>query len=211
MINRKILEYSESHTTKEPELLRKLYRETNLKVIMPRMLSGHSQGVLLKTFSWMIRPKYILEIGTFTGYSAICLANGLADNGKLITIEKNPEVEDIAKRYFADSGHSEKIDFRIGDAKKIIPDLTHVFDLIFIDADKENYLNYYDLTIEKLRKGGVIIADNTLWETKVLQSPNPNDKETIGIQKFNDFVQADKRVENILLPIRDGLTIIRKL
>ncbi|MBI9037026.1 MAG: class I SAM-dependent methyltransferase [Bacteroidales bacterium] len=211
MINKKILEYSESHTTKEPELLKKLYRETNLKVIMPRMLSGHSQGVLLKLFSWMIRPKYILEIGTYTGYSAICLAEGLTDEGELITIEKNPEVEDIARRYFSESGQSEKIDFRIGNAKKIIPDLNLIFDIVFIDADKENYLNYYNLTIDKLRKGGIIIADNTLWEAKVLQTPNQNDKETIGIQKFNDFVQADKRVENILLPIRDGLTIIRKL
>ncbi len=211
MINRKILEYSESHTTNESDLLRKLYRETNLKVIMPRMLSGHSQGVLLKMLSSMIKPKYVLEIGTYTGYSAICLAEGLAKDGKLITIEKNPEVEAIAKRYFSKSGQSEKIDFRIGDAMEIIPDLKPDFDLIFIDADKENYLNYYNLTFDKLRKGGIIIADNALWEAKVLQSPKPNDKETLGIQKFNDFVQADKRVENILLPFRDGLMIIRKL
>jgi len=211
MINLKILEYSESHTTEETDLLRKLYRETNLKVIMPRMLSGHSQGVLLKILSCMIKPKYILEIGTYTGYSAICLAEGLTEGGKLITIEKNPEVESIAKRYFSESGQSEKIDFRIGDAMEIIPNLKQTFDLIFLDADKENYLNYYNLIFDKLRKGGIIIADNALWEEKVLQTPKPNDKETIGIQKFNDFVQADKRVENILLPIRDGLMIVRKI
>lgn len=211
MINQKILEYSESHTTEETDLLRKLYRETNLKVIMPRMLSGHLQGVLLKMLSFMIKPKYILEIGTYTGYSAICLAEGLAEGGKLITIEKNPEVEAIAKRYFSESGQSEKIDFCIGDAMEIIPNLKLTFDLIFIDADKENYLNYYDLAFDKLRKGGIIIADNALWEAKVLQIPKLNDIETIGIQKFNNFVQADKRVENILLPIRDGLMIIRKI
>ena len=211
MINWKIVEYSESHTTEETDLLRKLYRETNLKVIMPRMLSGHSQGVLLKMLSCMIKPKYILEIGTYTGYSAICLAEGLAEGGKLITIEKNPEVENIAKRYFSESGHSEKIDFRIGNAMEIIPNLKPTFDLIFLDADKENYLNYYNLTFDKLRKGGIIIADNALWEAKVLQTPKLNDKETIGIQTFNNFVQTDKRVENILLPIRDGVMIVRKI
>lgn len=205
-----IREYSEKHTTDEPVLLKKLNRETHAHVLKPRMLSGNLQGRTLALWSQMMRPKLILEIGTFTGYSALCLAEGLSDNGKIITIEVNEELESFTRKYFQDSEFSQKIDFRIGDAAQIIPAITEPIDLVFIDADKKNYAKYYDLVFDKVRKNGIIIADNVLWSGKVVQA-DKIDKETKSLLDFNNMVQNDPRVENILLPLRDGLMIARKL
>ncbi|NTW32063.1 MAG: O-methyltransferase [Bacteroidetes bacterium] len=206
-----ILTYAEAHSTGETEVLKKLNRETFLKILFPRMLSGHLQGAFLKMISNMLCPEKILEIGTYTGYSAICLSEGLTKTGKLHTIEINPELEDMISKYFIKTGFSEKINLHIGNAINIIPLIDGPFDLVFIDADKENYLNYYQLVFEKVRKGGFIVADNVLWNGKVLKNPLPSDTETKSIIEFNEFVQNDTRVENFLLPFRDGLMIIRKL
>jgi len=189
-------------------LLRKINRETHAHVLKSRMLSGQVQGRFLSLISKMIKPKTILEIGTYTGYSAICLAEGLLPDGKLITIDINEELESRVRSYFKGSEYYKQIDFRIGDARKIIPILTETFDLVFIDADKENYSAYFDLVIDKLPSGGVILADNVLWSGKVVQ-PNP-DKDTKAILDFNLKVQNDHRVENLLLPLRDGVMMIRK-
>jgi len=203
--------YVESHTSEEPPLLKRLDRETNLKALYPRMISGHLQGRILSMFSKMIKPQRILEVGTFTGYSAICLVEGLQQGGELITVDKNQEIKEIASNYFEESGTTDRINLIIGDAKKIIPRLDGVFDLVYLDADKENYAHYYDLLIEKVVNGGYILADNVLWYGKVLQeSPQKSDRETRGIKEFNQKVQLDERVENILLPIRDGLMLLRK-
>jgi predicted O-methyltransferase YrrM len=174
-------------------------------------MSGHLQGKFLEMISWMIRPERVLEIGTYTGYSAICLASGLSENGLIHTIEVNQELEDFIKRYIKKAGLTGKINIHIGNALEIIPRLDETFDLVFIDADKENYLNYYNLVFEKVRKGGFILADNALWNGKVVESNKKPDKETEGIIEFNDFVRNDKRVENVLLPLRDGVMIVRKL
>jgi caffeoyl-CoA O-methyltransferase len=190
--------------------LQKLYRETNLKLLHPRMLSGHIQGKLLQFISQMIRPVNILEIGTYTGYSAICLAEGLIENGTIHTIEINEEIEDFARKYFDEASTTNKTKFYIGDALEIIPTIDETFDLVFIDADKENYCKYYKLVFDKVRKGGYILADNVLWSGKVLEEPQPNDKDAKGIIAFNDLVLQDEKVDNLLLPIRDGLMIIRK-
>ncbi|MDQ3073103.1 MAG: O-methyltransferase [Bacteroidota bacterium] len=203
-----ISEYIESHTRRPSELLSALDRETHLKISLPQMLSGHLQGQALRLFSFMIQPKYVLEIGTYTGYSALCMAEGVQDSGKLVTIDINEELEDMVRGYFAKSEQGQKIDFRIGNALDIIPALTYTFDLVFIDADKANYSSYYDLVWEKLRPGGFIIADNVLWSGKVTQ-PKP-DKDTQALMAFNEKVHADERAENVLLPIRDGLMVIRK-
>jgi len=211
MISKKLENYTLLHTSEEDPLLKELYRETNLKVLYPRMLSGHLQGKLLVLFSYMINPTFILEIGTYTGYSAICLAKGLKPGGKLITIEINPELVDFAQNYFDRSGLSSSIEQKTGKALDIIPHLTEEWDLVFIDADKENYLNYYKMVIDQVRTGGFIIADNVLWDGKVLDSRVKPDKETRGITEFNDFIQRDSRVENVLLPVRDGLMILRKI
>ncbi len=205
-----IVEYSEKHTSEESVLLKKLNRETHANVLKPRMLSGNLQGRTLALWSHMIKPKLILEIGTFTGYSALCLAEGLSENGKIITIEVNEELEAFTGKFFQDSEFSDKIDFRIGDAAQIIPTITEPIDMVFIDADKKNYAKYYNLVFDKVRKNGIIIADNVLWSGKVVQS-NKIDKETKSLLDFNDMVQNDPRVENILLPLRDGLMIARKL
>jgi len=205
-----IYNYAEVFSTGESPLLQKLNRETHLKILYPRMLSGKLQGNLLKMLSCMLRPSSILEIGTYTGYSAICLAEGLTDRGMLQTIEVNPELEDMICRYFKEAGITTKTTLHIGNAMDIVPTFSTTFDLVFIDANKENYLNYYNMVFDKVRKGGIIIADNVLWGGKVLKE-NANDKETKGIKEFNEFVQQDKRVENMLLPLRDGLMIIRKL
>ena len=175
------------------------------------MLSGHTQGRLLPMISKMIKPGTILEIGTFTGYSAICFAEGLTENGMLHCIEINPEYEEIIQRYIDNSGFHNKIKIHIGDALKIIPEFKEIFDLVFIDAGKEQYLRYYKLIFDKVKSGGFILADNALWDGKVLQEEKNIDKETRGIKEFNDFVQQDARVENFLLPFRDGLMIIRKI
>lgn len=201
--------YAEQHSSEEAELLSKINRETNLEVLLPRMISGHLQGRLLTMLSKMIHPTYIVEIGTYTGYSALCLAEGLQEGGKLITIECNAELEDRVLGYFNDSKYAKRLDLRIGDASAIVPALENGIDLVFIDADKVNYLNYYNLVIDKLNTGGYIIADNVLWSGKVLEIET-EDSETIALKKFNAFVQQDTRVENVLLPFRDGLMIICK-
>ncbi len=207
----KLENYITDHTSAEQEVLRELNRETHVKVLFPRMMSGHLQGKFLQMVSWMIRPGRVLEIGTYTGYSAICLAGGLKEQGVVHTIEINPELEDIILKYVVKAGLSDKIQLHIGDAIDIIPDLDETFDLVFIDADKENYLNYYHLVFDKVREGGFILADNALWDGKVVEEKKRYDKETEGIIKFNDFVQNDDRVENVLLPVRDGIMIVRKI
>ncbi|HNW98566.1 MAG TPA: O-methyltransferase [Bacteroidales bacterium] len=204
-----ILQYAEEHTSEEPALLKELNRETHVKMIYPRMLSGHLQGRLLSIISKMLQPENILEIGTYTGYSAICLAEGLQKNGVLHCIEINPEFEEIIRKYIDKSGFSEKIKLHIGDALELLPKMNETFDLVFIDADKEQYLDYYKLVFDKVKPGGIIVADNVLWDGKVMEEKS-SDKETRGIKEFNDFIQNDERVENILLPLRDGLMMIRK-
>ncbi|HEV7382026.1 MAG TPA: O-methyltransferase [Dyadobacter sp.] len=207
-----IEEYSEQHTEKESDLLQKLNRETHAKVLNPRMLSGHVQGRLLSMISRMIRPDHILEVGTYTGYSALCLCEGLTSQGSLVTIDINEELETMTRSFFNDSPFSDKIDYRIGNAVDIIPTLAGSFDIAFIDADKKNYINYFHLCLEKVRKGGFIIADNVLWSGKVAQTElKKSDKDTQLLIEFNRMVQEDERVSNLLLPIRDGLMILQKL
>lgn len=203
--------YTCNHTKAESELLQKINRETNANVMMPRMLSGHLQGRVLSMLSNMIKPKNILEIGTYTGYSALCLAEGLSENGRLHTIDINEELENRVRDYFNQSKYAKQIDYYIGNALEIIPKLNVNFDLVFIDADKENYANYYNLVFDKINSGGYIIADNVLWSGKVLLDKNKMDKDTKAIDEFNKIVQKDSRVENVLLPIRDGLMVVRKL
>lgn len=203
-------EYASNHSSNESEILKQLSRETHLKIMNARMLSGHLQGKLFELISFMIKPDRVLEIGTYTGYSAIALAQGLSENGMLHTIEINEELEFIARKFFNKSGLEDKINLHIGNALKIIPTLNETFDIVFIDADKENYINYYNLIFDKVRKGGFIIADNVLWSGKVLTEAQENDIDTINLQKFNKLITEDKRVENILLPLRDGLMIIMK-
>jgi len=202
--------YAEAHTKKESELLYQLHRETWQKVVNPRMLSGHIQGRVLSMFSKMIRPKRILEIGTYTGYSALCLAEGLTDDGELITIDINDELIPIQKKYFAASSLGNKIKSHSGDAEQILPQLDCNFDLVFLDADKSKYLIYYEYLMTHLPSGAVILIDNVLWSGKVLKPAELDDTETRVLQKLNDLVTQDERVENVLLTIRDGLMIARK-
>ncbi|MBK7389339.1 MAG: O-methyltransferase [Bacteroidia bacterium] len=209
-LDERLTEYVEQHTKDESEILAKLNRETQAKVIMPRMLSGHLQGRVLSMLSHMIKPQRILEIGTYTGYSALCLAEGLPENGKLITIDINEELHDMVMRYVKESGYENKIEVLSGDATKIIPLLEEQIDLVFIDADKENYALYYDLTFDKLSNGGYIVADNVLWSGNILKPEDEMDSETLALHHFNKKIQEDHRVENVLFPIRDGLMIIRK-
>ena len=204
-----LLKYINAHTSGEPALLKKINRDTHAEVLMPRMLSGHVQGRFLSMISHLIKPKNILEIGTYTGYSAICMAEGLQPDGKLVTIDINEELESRVRSYFNEAGLNQKIDYWVGDASKIIPTLDMVFDLGFIDADKENYSNYYDLIFDKVRAGGLILADNVLWSGKVA-APKP-DKDTRALMEFNDKIMNDQRVENLLLPLRDGVMMIRKI
>jgi len=208
MISKDLEAYASAHSSKEPKLLTQLWRETHLKVLSPGMLSGHIQGRFLSMVSHMVHPDKILEIGTFTGYSAICLAEGLTEKGILHTIEVNHELVDIIERYFKESGYNEKLKLHIGDAKQVISTLEGPFDLVFIDADKENYVNYYNLIFDNVRTGGIIIADNTLWHGNVLT--NDQGKETVGIVAFNEMIKKDHRVEKVMLTLRDGLMIIRK-
>ena len=208
---KEIDDYSIAHTTSETEVLNDLNRQTNIQILQPRMLSGHLQGRVLSMLSHMIQPTNILEIGTYTGYSAICLAEGLKENGKVVTIDRNAELEDFALSYFEKANVSNKIDFRIGNAIDIIPTLKETFDLVFIDADKTNYSNYFDLVIDQVAKGAYIIADNVLWSGKVVQEVEERDMETKAILEYNEKIHNDPRVENILFPIRDGLMIARKL
>ncbi|HYF67159.1 MAG TPA: class I SAM-dependent methyltransferase [Ohtaekwangia sp.] len=201
--------YAEEHTSAESNLLQQINRDTHAQVLRPRMLSGHLQGRWLAMVSQMVRPLHVLEIGTYTGYSALCLAEGLLPEGRLITLDINEELEDKVRGYFNASDHAEQIDYRIGDARKIIPQLAETFDLVFIDADKESYGLYYDLVIEKLRPGGFILVDNVLWSGKVVEGKN--DKDTRNMIEFNRKIQDDHRIENVLLPIRDGIMMIRKV
>lgn len=207
---KEIEKYILDHIDQEDPVLNELDRETHLKVIGARMLSGHHQGVLLTMLSKMIRPKNILELGTFTGYSAICLARGLKPGGKLVTIEIDDELEALAKKYFKKAGLDDRIEQRIGSALEIIPTLSENFDLVFIDADKREYLNYYKLLIDRLESGTYILADNTLWSGKVLEKPKSDDEQTIGILAFNEAIKTEDRVEKVILPLRDGMTLIRK-
>ncbi len=202
--------YVEVHSDEETDLLAELNRETHTKVMMPRMLSGHLQGRMLSMLSHMIQPKCILEIGTYTGYSAICMAEGLASDGQLITLDINEELEAMVRDYFRKAGLTDKIDYRIGNAMELIPKIDAELDLVFIDADKKNYTNYFNLVFDKVRSGGFIIADNVLWSGKVVQTEKKTDKDTQAILDFNRFVQEDDRVENVLFPVRDGLMVIRK-
>ena len=209
-INKDILEYSEKYSQQEPEILQELNRETHIKILNPRMLSGFFQGRLLSIISKLIKPKKVLEIGTYTGYSAICIAEGMNKNGIIHTIDKNEELNTIQKKYFKKSGLENNIIQYNGCALDIIPKIEEKFDLIFIDADKENYINYFNLVIDKLNNNGVILADNVLWSGKVINLED-HDLTTNVLREFNRMVNNDNRVETILLPIRDGISIIRKI
>ncbi len=202
--------YVEAHTEPEPDLLRQLNRATHQRVLRPRMLSGHVQGRFLAMLSQLMRPRLILEIGTYTGYSALCLAEGLTDDGQLITIDPNDELEPIARHHWAQSPVGNRIDFRPGRAVDILPTLAGPFDLVFIDADKINNTLYFDMVIDKVRPGGLILVDNVLWSGKVTGPLKSNDKDTPTVLAFNDKIQADPRVENLLLPLRDGIMMARK-
>jgi len=206
----KIAQYIEKHTEIEPSVLEQLSRETWQKVLIPRMLSGHLQGRVLSLFSKMISPKNILEIGTYTGYSAICLAEGLTNKGELHTIDINEELKTIQDKYFEKSRMRNQIFQHVGDAIEIIPSFNKSWDLVFIDADKHNYINYYNLVISKVRSGGIIIFDNVLWSGKVAEKINQQDIDTQTLDELNKLLTADERVENVLFPVRDGLMVVRK-
>lgn len=201
--------YAMSHSQNEPELLKELNRETWQKVLNPRMLSGAFQGRVLSMISKLIQPKNILEIGTYTGYSALCLAEGMRKDGMLYTIDKNEELEELQLKYFQKSDYRNQIQQLVGNAIDIIPRLNVNFDLVFIDADKSNYLNYFHLIIDKMNKGGVILSDNVLWSGKVVEELNPKDIDTKVLLEYNRLLNEDSRLETVLLPIRDGLTISR--
>ncbi len=211
IINEHVEHYVEQHTSPESELMKNLNRDTNLRTFYPTMLSGQVQGKFLEMVSRMIKPDRILEIGTFTGYSAIAMAGGLTEKGKLITIEVNEELEDFIADYFKKSGYSDKIELLIGDALEIVPKLNDRFDLVFIDADKEQYVDYYEAVLPLLKKGGFILADNVIWSGKVLEDDAKSDKETMGIKAFNTHIKNDNRVEQVMLSIRDGLMLVRKV
>lgn len=211
MLNSDVLEeYILRHIDEEDDYLKALYRDTHVKLLRPRMASGHLQGRMLKMFVRMIRPKQILEIGTYSGYSALCMAEGLDEGSILHTFEINDEQEDFTRPWLEQSPYADKIKFYIGDALERVPQLGITFDLVFVDGDKRKYMEYYEMSLAHLSPGGYIIADNTLWDGHVTETPNPNDAQTIGIQAFNEFVAKDNRVEKVILPLRDGLTIIRK-
>ncbi len=208
-ISPELEQYAGIHTSPESELLARINRETHLEVLQPRMLSGHLQGRILSLLSSLLKPKRILEIGTYTGYSALCLAEGLPADGTLITIDVNEELQARVQGYFNDSSYKNHIEYYIGDAMELIPTLSDMWDLVFIDADKKNYLNYYELVIERMNPGGIILADNILWSGKVID-PAATDRETEILRRYNEVIHADERVENILLPIRDGIMVARK-
>lgn len=203
-------EYIREHIEAEGELLQKLYRETNLRLLNPRMASGHIQGRLLKMLVTMLQPKTVLEIGTFTGYASICLAQGLGDGGMLHTIEVDDELEDFIRHWISRSDVADRISLHIGDALKVVPELGIQFDLVFMDGEKRQYPQYYEMVLDHVRPGGYILADNTLWDGHVVDSAYDRDEQTVAIRRFNDMVAADDRVEVAMIPIRDGLSIIRK-
>lgn len=207
----KLNQYIINHTSPEEDYLLELDRETHLKVLRSRMLSGHLQGQILSMISAMIKPYCVLEIGTFTGYSALCLAKGLTEGGKLHTIEIDDELESIAKKYFLRSGMADRIVQHIGDARKIIPTIGQQFDLVFIDADKREYCDYYKLVFNQIPVGGFILADNVLWDGKVIDPEAASEEQTHGILEFNDLVQKDSRVQNVILPVRDGIMLVQKI
>ena len=209
IINEKIQEYAELFSSEEPEVLSELNRETYVNHLFPRMLSGRHQGRFLSMISKMMKPERILEIGTYTGYSALCLAEGLTDDGILHTIELNNENEDIIRKYIDKTENTNKIKLHFGEALHIIPGIDETFDIVFLDADKESYVEYFHLVIDKLRPGGVILADNALWDGKVLVR-KLKDKESVGIREFNEYIKNDTRLDHVLLTIRDGIMIIRK-
>jgi caffeoyl-CoA O-methyltransferase len=209
LLSDELKSYLESSCDPESDLLKQIDRETHLKVSLPRMLSGHYQGRVLSMFSKLIHPRRILEVGTFTGYASLCLAEGLSEDGILHTIDINAELEDMVRASFDKSDLGLKIKYHIGNALEIIPNLNEIFDLIFIDADKKNNESYYNLTIDKLRSGGLIIVDNVLWSGKVI-AEKKTDSATTLISNFNEMVSADQRVEKLILPVRDGIFIIRK-
>ena len=210
IVNNKIEDYIRKNSSKEPKILKDLNKETYLKVLNPRMLSGHIQGRFLSIITKLIKPKKILEIGTYTGYSAICMAEGLIENGIIHTIDINEELISIQNKYFAKSKCNNSIIQHVGDARNIIKSINEKFDLVFLDADKENYIEYYELVIEKVKKGGLIIADNVLWTGKVVEPEKDDDQLTQYLIDFNKMINEDDRVENIILPLRDGLNVILK-
>ena len=210
-ISQELEDYIEQHAENEPELLAALNKETYQKVLLPRMLSGHFQGRVLSMLSKLIRPKNILEIGTYTGYSALCLCEGMQQNGILHTIDIKEELVDFQRKYFDKSPWGNQIVQHLGEATTIIPSIEIQFDLVFIDADKENYLNYFELILPKMNKGGIILSDNVLWSGKVLEPLQPNDLSTSVLKEYNQLLKNDVRVETVLLPIRDGLTVTRVL
>ncbi|MGB5818278.1 MAG: O-methyltransferase [Saonia sp.] len=208
-LSQTIEDYIADHSEEEPELLQELTRETHLKVIRPRMITGHFQGRVLSMLSKIIAPTTILEIGTYTGYSAICLAEGLQKNGELHTIDINEELAEIQKRYFVKSGYGNQIVQHMGDALDIVPNLDMVFDIVFIDAEKTNYIDYFDAAISKTKSGSIIISDNVLWSGKVVEPLEKNDSATTALLDYNKRLKEDPRIETVLLPIRDGLTLSR--
>jgi predicted O-methyltransferase YrrM len=210
-ISQELEDYVEQHSEKEPELLAALNKETYQKILLPRMLSGHFQGRVLSMLSKLIRPVNILEIGTYTGYSGLCLCEGMQENGVLHTIDIKEELVDFQRKYFDKSPWGKQILQHLGEAVDIIPTLDLKFDLVFIDADKENYLNYFELIVPKMNKGGIILSDNVLWSGKVLEPLNPKDISTKTLVEYNQILKDDPRVETVLLPIRDGLTVSRVL
>lgn len=210
-LSEELEDYVEKHSENEPELLAALNRETHLKILSPRMLSGHFQGRVLSMLSKLIRPKNILEIGTYTGYSALCLCEGMAADGVLHTIDIKDELVGFQRKYFDQSPWGKQIVQHLGLATEIIPKLVDTFDLVFIDADKENYQNYYELILPKMNRGGVILSDNVLWSGKVLEPVKDNDRSTKALMTYNEHLKNDPRIETVLLPIRDGLTVSRVL
>jgi len=210
-ISEELDQYVSDHSQAEPKLLVQLSKETHQKILQPRMLSGHFQGRVLSMLSKIIRPKHILEIGTYTGYAALCLAEGMQENGSLDTIDINEELVTIQNKYFEASPWKNQIFSHLGDALEIIPKLNKKFDLVFIDADKENYINYFHLIVPMMNKGGIILSDNVLWSGKVLEEVNPKDTSTQVLLEYNKLINEDARVETVLLPIRDGLTVTRVL
>ena len=208
-IDRKIMEYAINNSENEPELLKELTKETYQKILQPRMLSGHPQGRILSLLSKIIKPKRILEIGTYTGYGTICLAEGLSDDGKIITIDKNEEIIDFQNKYFEKSGYRDKIIQLNGEALDLIETLDDKYDIVFLDADKENYINYYKAVSDKIVKGGILITDNVLWSGKVLEPSKSSDIETEILNKFNQLLKKDKKFETVIIPIRDGVSISR--
>lgn len=202
-------QYASDHSQKEPELLQELFKETWQKALVPRMISGHFQGRVLSVISKLISPKTILEIGTYTGYSALCMAEGLQKGGLLHTIDHNEELHDFQRKYFDRSDHKDQIKQYVGEALDVLDEIEGPFDLVFIDADKANYSNYFKAIIDKMNPGGVILSDNVLWSGKVTETPNPKDEDTKALISYNQMMNEDPRIETVLLPIRDGLTVSR--